>query len=66
MTAPAYLTYDAKLELCQVRVTLNGKPAGITGALNDFGTIYDFDGRSFDWAWPTIASIVARGGDFRS
>ena len=53
--------------LIDARVTLNGKPAVICGQLNDYATVAALpDGPSYEWAWPTVARIVANGGDFRA
>lgn len=60
-----YLTLDGRRYLCAARVTLNGKPAAIGGARNRFATVTALDmSVSAEWAWETVARIVARGGDF--
>jgi hypothetical protein len=56
-----------KWDLCEARVTLNGERAKISGARNDYATIrIASSGLGCDWAWETVARIVAAGGDFRS
>lgn len=59
----------AKRELCQAEdVTLDGKPAMIMGARNAFATVatLNVDGPAVEFAWPTVARIVANGGAFKS
>jgi len=57
----------ARYELCDTRVTLDGKPAKIGGARNEFATVRLIrSGLSAEFAWPTVARIVARGGEFKS
>jgi hypothetical protein len=58
---------DARRALCGARVTLDGRPAKIGGARCDFAAVSVLpDGPSYEFAWPTVARIVAIGGDFRS
>lgn len=53
--------------LCDTPVTLDGKPAKIAGAKRDFATIRTLpDGASYEWAWETVARVVANGGAFKS
>ncbi len=48
-------------------ITLDGKPAKITGRLNDFATVSELNGPvRVEFAWPTVRRIVARDGKFRS
>lgn len=48
-------------------VTLDGKPAKISGYCNPFATVQEFTtGLHCDFAWPTVARIVANGGAFKS
>lgn len=50
-----------------LEVKLNGRPARITGFINDFGTVVTDDGQAFfSWSWPAIARIVADDGRFVS
>lgn len=56
-------TLDERVALTQTPVTLDGRPARITGYRNDFATD---PARSAEWAWLTVARIVARGGNFKS
>ncbi len=63
------LDLDAKLDLCDARdVTLNGEPAVIMCARKPFAKVATLrsDGPVFEFAWPTVARIVAGGGAFRS
>lgn len=53
--------------LCEARVTLNGRPARISGYKNEFATVTQAGTRlSAEWAWVTVARIVAAGGAFES
>jgi hypothetical protein len=57
---------DERRRLCCESCTLDGKPAVIMGALNDFATVAAFPvGPSYEWAWSTVARVVAAGGMFR-
>ncbi len=49
-------------------ITLDGKPARISGFENDFATVWDKEDqiRSAQWAWQTVVKIITEGGDFRS
>ena len=50
-------------------VTLDGKPAKISGAMQDFATIFDLDdlARSVEFAWETVRRIVInKRGAFQS
>ena len=59
------LTYDQKRDLCERRVFLDGAPAKIVGAKEQFATIATTDGRrAVEFAWTTAARIVSRGGYF--
>jgi len=64
----ATLNLAAKQELCWAEgVTLDGKRAKISGYRNDFATVTALpDGARYEWAWPTVARIVAAGGAFKS
>lgn len=60
-------TKDQRVALCATRVTLNGAPARITGHARDFARVTDSGtGLSCEWAWETVAAIVAKGGKFRT
>ena len=49
-------------------VTLNGKPAIISGFALDFASVGTLDpsGGAFQWSWHAVARIVSRGGRFIS
>lgn len=51
--------------LCEATVTLDGMPARVCGARNDFATVRNAR-YGVEFAWPTVARIVAAGGQFRS
>jgi hypothetical protein len=54
-------------ELCEAKVTLNGKPATIAGYSLPFAHVTEIDsGLSAEWSWTAVALVVSRGGDFRS
>lgn len=49
------------------RVTLNGKPATVTGRLCSFAIVRTLDGSmAIEWAWPAVERIVANGGRFNT
>lgn len=57
------LTLDDKRELCSQTVYLDGKPAKVSGARNDWATIYTLDGKSFaGFAWNRVERICREGG----
>lgn len=42
-------------------VTLNGQPAVIMGARNDYATVAQLpDGAKADWAWETVLAVVTK------
>jgi hypothetical protein len=67
-TEQAYPTLSERVALTGANVTLDGRPAKITGYRHQFATVTDRadPARSAEWAWPTVARIVVRGGNFRS
>lgn len=62
------LSHEDRLALCQERaVTLDGHPAVISGARERFASVRTLTGGyGTEWAWSTVARVVANGGDFRS
>jgi hypothetical protein len=61
------VTTNQRRELCAARVTLNGQPATIAGIQCDYARVTDQrSGLSCEWAWPTVARVVANGGRFES
>lgn len=61
------LTEKQRYELADTPVTLNGEPAQIAGVKLPFARVRNLEtGVSREWAWETVARIVANGGDFRS
>ena len=45
--------------------TLNGKPAKITGRLNEFATVGALQGwMASEFSWEAVARIMAKGGNF--
>lgn len=66
MTPMRSLDLD-RYALTAAKVTLNGQPAKVTGALNDYAKVTQIEsGLSCEWAWETVARIVANGGRFFS
>lgn len=70
-TAEHFPTLDERVALTETPVTLDDRPARVTGYRNDFATVTSVSesndpARSAEWAWPTIARIVAKGGSFQS
>ncbi len=48
-------------------VTLNGKPARVTGIRNDYALVMALRGEtSAEFAWSTVESVVSSGGNFKS
>jgi hypothetical protein len=62
------LYYAEKRELCQQSVTLDGKPAMVTGVQNRFAQVSQFpDGKSVEFAWETVRKVIAENhGAFQS
>lgn len=55
-----------RIALCSTKVTLNGKPAIITGYRTQFATVRTLDGTMRgEWAWETVKHIVDNGGHFK-
>lgn len=61
------ITEDERHALCEAKVTIDGRPAKVTGARLDFARVYDLEsGLSCEWAWPTVAYVVKhKGGAFK-
>ena len=68
MTAAERAELDVRRELCEAHnVTLDGKPACISGTRSPFATVTVLpDGPSCGWAWPTVGRIAGAGGAFKS
>ena len=62
------ITTEQKYELISARVTLDGKPAKISGARMQFATVATLDasGAAVEFSWQAVARIVAAGGKFKS
>ena len=58
---------EEKRALCAEKVTLDDKPAVISGAKNLYATVTDFQsGLSAEFSWDTVKRVVAKGGKFKS
>ena len=60
---------DARRELADTKgITLDGEPAVIVGHRNPFAKVATLrsDGPVAEFAWPTVARIIAKGGAFKS
>jgi len=58
---------DQRIALCEAKVTLNGKPAAVSGYNLPFAHVTQLkSGLSAEWSWTAVALVVSRGGDFRS
>ena len=58
-----------KREFCGKPVTLNGKPAVISGAWRPFAlvrTLHDGGLTCAEYAWETAAKIIMHGGNFKA
>jgi hypothetical protein len=62
------VTTEQKYELIAQHVTLNGKPAKISGARQQFAMVatLNSEGAAVEFAWTTVARIVAAGGKFKA
>lgn len=64
------ISYDERRRLVQTEgVTLDGRPAKIVGVQLDFAQVCTrgtADPVYVEFAWPTVARVVAAGGEFRS
>ena len=61
------VTYRERLELCRASVTLDGKPAAISGARLPFAKVAVLpNGAVREWPWESVREIVANGGRFES
>ena len=62
-----YISTDERYDLIDARVTLNGKPAKISGARMQYAMVATLDGSmEFEWSWEAVARIVAAGGKFKA
>ncbi len=62
-----YPNSEDRFALCAEKITLNGRPAKISGAGRPFARVTDSQtGLSAEWSWRAVARIVAKGGQFRS
>ena len=58
---------EQRRELCDAEVILNGHRAKVSGVRMPYASVTDLStGLSAEWAWPTVALVVARGGAFKS
>lgn len=54
------LTLMERRALCDAHVTLNGKRAVVMGWKRPFATVAAIpNGEHYEWAWETVANIVA-------
>ena len=59
--------YQSRREACASRVTIDGRPAVITGAREPFAHVRSLDGVSdVEFSWVAIARVLDKGGAFRS
>lgn len=62
-----FISTDERYALIDARVTLNGKPAKISGARMQFAMVAALDGSmEFEWSWDAVARIVTAGGKFKA
>ncbi len=59
---------DERRDLCgDGKVTLNGKPARIVGAMCEFAKVYaDGDQPAYEFAWETVARAIAEKRDLKA
>lgn len=62
------ITAEHKYDLIAAHVTLNGKPAKISGERQPCAVVSTVDpsGPAVEFSWPAAARIVAAGGKFTS
>lgn len=61
------MTYEKKKELSQTQnITLDGKPAIISGLRTDFALVRQIGGYGFEWAWESVQNVIEKGGNFKS
>lgn len=59
-------TLAERRALAAKRVTVNGDRAAIGGVRNPHAHVIRLsDGAIWEWSWPAVARVVAKGGDFR-
>jgi hypothetical protein len=58
-------TVEQRRALGDIRVTLDGKPARITGFRMPFAQVQG-GGESVEFAWRTVVRVVQSGGNFKS
>jgi hypothetical protein len=65
---PIPMSGERKRELVNSKnVTLNGRPATISGLLCDFAIVSQFPtGLQAEFAWQTVERIINNGGNFRA
>ena len=54
------IPYDERHRMINTRsVTVNGNPAQLSGAMNDFATVTDrTTGLSAEWSWETVKRVI--------
>lgn len=61
------MTQEEKNQLCEYKITINGKPAKIVGRLLDFPFVAEVDGPLASvFSWKTIARVISNGGNFKA
>jgi hypothetical protein len=57
-----------KRALADTTVTLNGKPAKVSGVANDYATVTDLaNGTSHEYCWETVKHVIyTQNGAFKS
>lgn len=65
LVVPAHATVAQRRTLGDTRVTLDGKPARITGFRMAFATIQSNE-QDVEFSWESVAHVVACGGNFFS
>lgn len=66
---PLYMPLYRRRELAETPgITLDGKPARLSGTLNDFPTVCDTTdhARRVEYSWATVERVIAKGGAFKS
>lgn len=58
---------NKRLAFTDMDVTLNGKPAKLSGVHKPFATVTDLaTGLSAEWSWEAVENVMRKGGHFKS
>lgn len=62
-----YPSFLKRQGFCNMKITLDGKPATITCPSYKFAVVVSADGKmKLEWTWEAVERIIANGGKFSS